>query len=196
MFKTLRMLRYEGYYERLFGVKTMQIKKSDDADNFHYQGASYMVIFELLKKLPEHLKNKKLIDFGSGKGRILFCAENAGFNDLTGVELDHELVKAAEENAKLYLLKRKESKINFVCQNATTYSIPNNTAVFFFFKPFSEKIMIEVEKNISAYHVKTKEVVFILYFNPKFKNVWLNAGYDIYHNEGNKRYTEALIFKR
>lgn len=190
------MLRYEGYYERLFGVKTMQIKKSDDADNFHYQGASYMVIFELLKKLPEHLKNKKLIDFGSGKGRILFCAENAGFNDLTGVELDHELVKAAEENAKLYLLKRKESKINFVCQNATTYSIPNNTAVFFFFNPFSEKIMIEVEKNISAYQVKTKEDVFIIYINPKFKNVWLNAGYDIYHNEGNKRYTEALIFKR
>ena len=190
------MLRYEGYYERLFGIKTMQIKKSDDADNFHYQGASYMVIFELLKKLPEHLKNKKFIDIGSGKGRILFCAENAGFNDLTGVELDSELVKAAEENVKLYLLKRKESNINFVCQNATTYSIPDNTAVFFFFNPFSEKIMTEVEKNISAYQSRTKAEIFIVYVNPRFKKVWLNAGYDIYHTEGNRRYSEALIFRR
>lgn len=190
------MLRYEGYYERLFGIKTMQIKKSDDADNFHYQGASYMVIFELLKKLPEHLKNKKFIDIGSGKGRILFCAENAGFNDLTGVELDPELVKAAEENVKLYSLKRKESSINFVCQNATTYSIPDNTAVFFFFNPFSEKIMLEVERKISAYSYKNKAEVYVVYVNPNFKNVWIKSGYDIYHTEGNRKYTEAVIFKK
>ncbi|MBP7808677.1 MAG: class I SAM-dependent methyltransferase [Bacteroidia bacterium] len=190
------MLRYEGRYERLFGIKTMQIKKSDDTHNFHYQGASYLVLSELFKKLPEYLKNKNFIDIGSGKGRPLFCAEHAGFNNLIGVELDKELVDIANENVKLYLLKRKESNFKFVCENATTYSIPENSAVFFFFNPFSDKVMELVEKNITAYQAKTNSEIFVIYVNPQFKNVWIKAGYDMYHTEGNRRYTEALIFRR
>lgn len=190
------MLRYEGRYERLFGIKTMQIKKSDDAHNFHYQGASYLVLLELFKKLPDHTKIKNFIDIGSGKGRALFCAEYSGFNNLIGVELDNELVKIANENIKLYLLKRKESNFEFTCENALNYVIPEGTAVFYFFNPFSEKIMQEVEKNISAYQHHNQSEIFIIYVNPQFKNVWIRAGYDIYHTEGNRRYTEALIFRR
>ncbi len=189
------MLRLEGHYERLFGIKTMQIKKSDDAHNFHYQGASYMVLFELFKKLPPSTKQKNFIDIGSGKGRALFCAEYSGFDHLIGVELDKELVEIANENVERYRLKRNESCFKFSCENALTYTIPENTAVFFFFNPFSEKIMSEVEKKISAYQTHNRSEIFIIYVNPQFRNVWINAGYDIYHTEGNKRYTEALIFK-
>ena len=59
------MLRQEGYYERLFGIKTMQIKKSNDSDNFHYQGASYMILLELFKKLPDAIKTKNLLRPGT-----------------------------------------------------------------------------------------------------------------------------------
>jgi tRNA1(Val) A37 N6-methylase TrmN6 len=190
------MLRYEGRYERLFGIKTMLVKKSDDADNFHYQGASYLILLELFKKLPDTVKNKNFIDIGSGKGRALFCAEYSGFNNLTGVELDKELVAIANENINRYLLKRKESHFKFVCENALTFHIPENTAVFYFFNPFSEKIMSEVEKNISAYQKQNNCEIFIIYVNPQFKNVWVNSGYNIYYKEGNNRYTEALIFHK
>ena len=74
LFKTIRLLQFEGRYEKIFNIKTLQIKKSDDKDNFHYQGASYLVLLELLKKLPGELKNKIFVDYGSGKGRVLFCA--------------------------------------------------------------------------------------------------------------------------
>lgn len=190
------MLSYEGRYERLFGIKTMQIKKSNDVHNFHYQGASYLVLLELFKKLPDDVKNKNFIDIGSGKGRALFCAEYSGFNNLIGVELDKELVEIANENIDRYLLKRKESHFTFTCENALNYVIPEGTAVFYFFNPFSEKIMQEVEKNISAWQTHNRSEVFIIYVNPRFKNVWINAGYDTYHKEGNNRYTEALIFRK
>lgn len=190
------MLRYEGHYERLFGIKSMQIKKSDDANNFHYQGASYLVLFELLKKLPHSAKNKNFIDIGSGKGRALFCAEYSGFNNLIGVELDKELVEIANENIERYRLKRNESKFTFICENALTFAIPDNSAVFYFFNPFSEKIMEEVAANISNYQKKNNSEIYVIYVNPKFKNVWLNAGYEIFYTEGNKRYTEALVFRK
>jgi 16S rRNA G966 N2-methylase RsmD len=190
------MLRYEGYYERLFGIKTLQIKKADDSENFHYQGTSYYILFELFKHLPAFLKEKGFIDFGSGKGRALFCAENAGFNHLIGVELDKELVENANENVKRYLLKRKESNFIFICENALNYIIPGNAAAFYFFNPFSEKIMEQVAINVSNYQKKTNSEIYIIYVNPKFKNVWINAGYETYHTEGNKRYTEAIVFRK
>jgi len=190
------MLRYEGRYERLFGIKTMQIKKSDDENNFHYQGASYMILLDLFRKLPDTVRNKNFIDIGCGKGRPLFCAEYSGFNNLIGVELDGELLKTADENVGRYLLKRKESNFKFVCENALTFQIPDNTAVFYFFNPFSEKIMREVEKTISAYKKQNNSEIFIVYVNPRFKNVWIDSGYAIYHKEGNSRYTEALIFTK
>ena len=196
MFKTLRLLRYEGYYERLLGIKTLQIKKTNDTENFHYQGASYYVLFELFKKLPVFLKDKAFIDFGSGKGRALFCAENNGFNRLIGVELDKELVENANENLQTYLLKRKESAFSFICENALNYDIPEGAATFFFFNPFSENIMDQVVKKINDYQAKTHSEVYAIYVNPQFKNVWLNAGYEIYDCEGNKRYTEAIIFRK
>jgi tRNA1(Val) A37 N6-methylase TrmN6 len=190
------MLRLEAHYERLFGIKTMEIKKSDNVHNFHYQGASYMVLFDILKKLPHSAKQKNFIDIGSGKGRALFCAEYSGFDHLIGVELDQELVEIAKENAEHYRLKRNESRFTFICENALTYVIPEGTAVFYFFNPFSENIMQEVEKKISAYKMQDLSEIFIIYVNPRFKNVWINAGYETYHQEGNSRYTEALIFRK
>jgi hypothetical protein len=196
LIKTLRLLSYEGRYERLFGIKTMQIKKSDDADNFHYQGASYYILFELFKKLPEHLKNKGFIDYGSGKGRALFAAEYMGFNKLIGVELDPELVGIANKNVELYTKKRKESHFSFICENVLSYQIPEGSAVFYFFNPFSDKIMTEVAKAISAYQLKTRDEVYVIYVNPQYKELWLNAGYEVYHIEGSKRYNEAIIYRK
>ena len=119
----------------------MQIKKSADTDNFHYQGASYLILSDLFRKLPDSLKNQNFIDFGSGKGRALFCAEYTGFNNLIGVELDSDLVDISNENAKLYLKKRKESNFKFVCENALSFIIPENTSVFYFFNPFIQKLI-------------------------------------------------------
>lgn len=189
------MLTHEGRYERIFGIESMRIKRSADEHNFHYQGASYYILLELFKKLPEHLKTKNFIDLGSGKGRALFCAEYSGFDHLIGVELDPELVKIAEENIPLYTKKRKESHFTFICENVLNYEIPQNTGVIYFFNPFSETIMSQVEKKVTEHCKKTKEEIFIVYVNPQFEKVWSNAGYKEFYREGNSRYTEAVIFR-
>jgi tRNA1(Val) A37 N6-methylase TrmN6 len=190
------MLRYEGHYEKFFGIRTQGIKRSEDEHNFHYQGASYYILLELFKKLPEYTKDKIFIDYGSGKGRALFCAEFVGFNKLMGVELDRELVDAAYENIKLYTKKRAESSFNFVCENVLNFAIPDHTAVFYFFNPFSEQIMNQVIEAIDLYQERTKEEIFVIYVNPKFRETWTKAGYSVHHYEGNKRYAEGIIYRK
>ena len=187
---------YEGRYERLFGIESMRIKHSADEHNFHYQGASYLILLEIFKKLPDHLKHKNFTDYGSGKGRALFCAEYCGFNHLIGVELDPELVDIANKNIKLYTKKRKESDFYFICENALNYVIPDNSSVFYFFNPFGGTVMRKVEERISEYQKRKNEEIYVIYVNPQFKEVWLNAGYEVFYHSGNKRYTEAFIFKK
>src|SRR6478735_6242216 len=87
---TFKLLTYEGKFEKQLGISTHSIVNLDqltlDGDNsdqnHHYQGASYYILFSIFEKLPQHLKSKPFIDFGCGKGRALFVAEQCGFTHL------------------------------------------------------------------------------------------------------------------
>jgi SAM-dependent methyltransferase len=192
--KTVRLIKAEPHYENFFNINTLSIKASTDPDNFHYQGASYLVLLDLFKKLPEEGRNSSFIDYGCGKGRALFSAEYSGFNDLIGVELDKELLQDAEENLKTYSKKRKESRVRFVHQNALNFDIPQGAGVFYFFNPFSEKVMSKVIENIKSYRKLSANTIYVVYVNPKYSQLWLDAGFNVFHHEKTPRYTEAFIY--
>jgi predicted RNA methylase len=143
--------------------------------------------------LPGGLYQKGFVDYGSGKGRVLFCAEYLGFNRLTGIELDPELSNFVQENLKSYTKKRSESRFYLRVQNALDYEIQAEDCVFFFFNPFSEKVMEVVAAHIREHAVKTHQKVIVLYMNPQFERVWLNRGFKIDQTLMTKRYKEALV---
>jgi len=185
----------ESQYEIEFGISTSGIVKSDDKDNFHYQGAGYLALLRVFNELPSELKNKTLIDYGSGKGRALFCAEFCGFNRLIGVELDANLCSDVRKNALNYRKKRPESTFEFVHQNALDYTIPADTGTFYFFNPFSDLIMEKVADNIIKHSVNNNTSVYVAYLNPTFKKLWEEKGFLVYKTIKTNRYTEAIIYK-
>lgn len=195
MFNTLAIGKSESQYEIEFGISTSGIVKSDDKDNFHYQGAGYLALLRVFNELPSELKNKTLIDYGSGKGRALFCAEFCGFNRLIGVELDANLCSDARKNALNYRKKRPESTFEFVHQNALDYTIPADTGTFYFFNPFSDLIMEKVADNIIKHAISNNTSVYVAYLNPTFKKLWEEKGFLVYKTIKTNRYTEAIIYK-
>ncbi len=195
LFNTLQLISNESKTEKLFGIDTASIKKSDSEENFHYQGAGYLVLFRVFKQLPEQLKHYGFIDYGSGKGRALFCAEYCGFNQLIGVELDPELNTIANENLRKYTKKRKESTFAFYNENALDFVIPENCSTFYFFNPFSDEVMREVAKLIREYSIINKREVYVVYLNPTFKSLWTDYGFSVNKTIKTKWYTEAIIYK-
>jgi len=191
---TIRLLLYENHYERLFHIHTASIKKSSHQDNFHYQGAFYKILLKLFKELPPDLRQRPFIDYGSGKGRALFCAEYSGFNRLIGVELDEELVQTSLTNLKTYSQKRPESSFEIHHINALDYKIPPDAAVFYFFNPFSDKIMKEVAKKILESFKSHKRELYIVYLNPKYKEVFYTLGFKEHRIFKSNFYTEGIIF--
>ncbi len=199
---TFKLLRYEGKYEKQLGINTHSIVNLDKLtlagessdQNHHYQGASYFILFSIFPKLPPETKNYPFIDYGCGKGRALFVAEQCGFKKLIGVDIAKELIDDANANKLVYKPKNNESEITFIFNDATQYQIPSDTCVFYFFNPFGEAILQQVINNIKESVKQNPRKVYCIYLNPKYKAVFDENGFEIFYIEKNKRYLEGIIY--
>ena len=199
---TFKLLSYEGKYEKQLGINTHSIVNlnkltlagENSEQNHHYQGASYYILFSIFEKLPIETKNLPLIDYGCGKGRALFVAEQCGFTNLIGVDIAKELIDDANSNKAVYVRKNSQSKIDFLFEDATKYLIPDNAQVFYFFNPFGEEVLQKVIDNIKESVKQHPRKVYCIYLNPKFKAVFEENGFKVFYIEKNKRYLEGIIY--
>lgn len=192
-FGTLRLLIAEPLFEKKLGIRTAQLKKSKSSEFFHYQGAAYLPLFRIFSSIAEETRCLHFVDIGCGKGRAVFAAEFSGWNNLTGVELDETLVKDAEENLMRYLLKRKESCIQFVHENALNYNYRDLPTVYFLFNPFNEQILRQVLDRICS---RSNAETWFIYMNPRYPAPFNQKGIPCVKEIKTLFYSEALIFKK
>jgi SAM-dependent methyltransferase len=199
---TIKLLSYEKKYEKLLGINTLSIENLDQLtlasqnskENHHYQGASYFVLFSILNSIPESFRKKAFIDYGCGKGRALFVAEQCGFEHLIGVDIAKELIDVANQNLLIYQKKSKGSSINFVFEDATRYEIPKDACVFYFFNPFGPQILYPVLQNIKESIKKHPREIYCIYLNPIYQEVFIQSEFKLVREVKTKRYLEAVIY--
>jgi len=199
---TFKLLTYEGKYEKKLGINTHSIVNlnsltlagENSEQNHHYQGASYFILFSIFNKLPEDIKNSNFVDYGCGKGRALFVAEQCGFTKLIGVDIAKELIDDANANKLVYQKKNNQSEFHFLFNDATTFQIPENTSVFYFFNPFGKDIMQKVIQNIKESLKQNPRKIYCIYLNPKYKSVFDHSGFKQFCEIKNKRYLEGIIY--
>ncbi|PBQ32137.1 hypothetical protein CNR22_10255 [Sphingobacteriaceae bacterium] len=192
LFNSLALLRAEQLYEKKFGIRTSKIKRSDSAEYFHYQGASYQQLNRILTEIYPFTKGFQFVDIGCGKGRAVFVAESIGFNDIAGIELDESLLHEAIENLKLYPMKRKESHIEFLQANALDYHYKNIKTVYFLFNPFNEEILNKVVEKIKA---ESASETWFIYMNPLYPKPFENSGIELVRKFKTRFYTEANVYR-
>ena len=190
--KTFLLILNEPRWEKKFNIKTSKIKKSESEKYFHYQGASYLVLMEILKQVYPNTSHFDFVDIGSGKGRAVFVAERAGFNNLIGIELDEELEKKKKNNTKTYAFKRKESSISFFHCNALEFEYKNKPTVYFLFNPFNEGVLSKVLSKIS---LSTQSETWLIYMNPLHRIALQNKNFVLIKEFKTGRYLEAVVYK-
>jgi SAM-dependent methyltransferase len=190
--KTIKMLRYELVGDKNYGIKTTFItQKTKHPDNYHYQGASYLIlehVFEILRKeYPDYM----IIDVGCGKGRALFVAEHVGFNELYGIDIDETLVASATTNITTYKWKRAESRVLFEAMDALHLPIPSSPCIYYLFNPFSDNILEPL-----LHKIKTQSIhpFVLVYLNPMFEESLKKNGLTLNNTIYSKRYKEAVIY--
>jgi len=189
---TFKLLAAEISFEKKLGIKTSSFKKSESTEFFHYQGASYLVLQEIFSGIFEQTKPFNFVDIGCGKGRVIFVAEFAGYNHLTGIELDDLLLKVALNNEILYTRKRKSSIINFVHNNALNFDYKNLPTLYFLFNPFSEAVLRKVLEKIVR---STTSETWFVYMNPQFMNPFSEQRIEKVKEFKTGKYLEAVVYK-
>lgn len=138
---------------------------------YHYHGyepTPYWALDQLFQKYQDMQTSDRVVDFGCGRGRVVFYLHNRLNIPVTGVEANSSTYNEALANESTYLAGLKTevpAPLEFVQCLAQSYEIKPDENKFYFFNPFSTKIFSLVVANILAsveHHPRSVDI--ILYY--------------------------------
>jgi len=164
--------------ERELGIRTFGAHASDelsiDADSkwggHLYQPSSSVLFEKTLNVLPFKLADKVFLDIGSGKGRALILAAEAGFRKVIGVEYAAELNDLAHTNIERVRDRFPNTEFELQEGDALQYDIPEEVDVIYLFNPFDETATKELLKKVKPAFERMKPL-FLIYVHPVHCNV-------------------------
>jgi len=181
---------------RIDDLQHQKIKSENLKHASIYQGTNYYLIEHAFDFLKNENVNKQLVDFGSGKGRIMVVAAYYGFKKITGIDFSQSLCNEAEINIDKIKPLFPSTNFEIICDDAVNYSIKNDDTIFFFFNPFDEVVMLQVVKNILASLKKNERKIYIVYVNPLHKEIFLSAGFEEEYYFKKMEYLEFVILSK
>jgi predicted RNA methylase len=177
----LCVLIADHLFDLRYGVDTCKWSQLDelkiDSDNKErssiYQPTRVIPLRKLLNiMMPMIPSNSVLVDFGCGKGRVLFVASEFGFREVRGVEFAHELCEIAVKNSHNYKAStRIGTKCRIIESDVTNYAINEEENVFYINNPFDATILKRVLCNIvSSLQIQHRKI-WIIYHHAKWAHV-------------------------
>jgi SAM-dependent methyltransferase len=168
---------YDALFDLRYGTDTVSWQEvtsltgtvGDVAHALHYQPTDVIALRKLLRLLDLE-PGRVLVDFGSGKGRVLMVAAPFGFGALRGVEFSAGLCDIARRNIERFRAKTPWSvDFEVLHGDASEYQVRDDEDVFFLFNPFDDYILRRVMENISRSFEATPRPMLLLYRNPVYE---------------------------
>ena len=147
--------------EKLNIVTEGRDDSAEDQNHYPYEPTPYPV----LKRLAESGwigEDSLLVDYGCGKGRVgLFLAYMTGCKCI-GIDFNSDLVTEARENLNGFVPKEK---VTFLTENAERYAVPDHADCFYFFNPFSVRILRSVIARITeSWYAAPRRMLLMFYY--------------------------------
>ena len=160
---------YEKMYDAFLGVDTREEEWEEEGVPEEYN--RYEVTpYDALSVTCEQLRIKPtdcVVDFGCGKGRILFFFNNYFQCKTKGIEMDAQLYQQLQDNKAYYSVRfrEREEMIHLYHMKAQDYKIHKEDNIFYFFNPCSPEHFFTILENIVAsIESHARVVTLILYY--------------------------------
>ena len=156
------MNQSETQWDKLLKIKTSGRDDSNsDQYRYPYEPTPYCVLERLAGSGCIGKKNK-LLDYGTGKGRVCFYLSYQCRCRSIGIEYDERLYDRAKSNQETAVVGRRT---DFVMENAECYVVPTDVDRCYFFNPFSVEILKTVlAKIIDSYYENPRELQLFFYY--------------------------------
>ena len=156
--------------ERRFGLETSDVVElaeldlaDDERNNYIPSGWGTM---RRIAQTREITPKDVFVDFGSGKGRMVFLAAQYPFKRVIGIELARDLHRIAEANITRNRKRLRCRDVQLVNQDVLTFEIPDDMTFAYFFNPFTGDVFKRVIDSIGASVRRRPRKVTIVYTNP------------------------------
>src|SRR5262249_30770753 len=104
------------------------------------------------------------LDYGCGKGRAVVAAATFPFRKVIGIELSRRLADIATHNIH-HMRHKKAKQVEIIQVDATTYTLPLDVNVVYFFNPFVGNDLRQVVDVIRLSFFRRPRRIVIVYFN-------------------------------
>lgn len=173
-------------------LRNLSIKGPNLPFGAAYQPTHPKLIREVLSGLPIDYPRYTLVDFGSGKGRVLLVAAAFPFQRIVGVEFSRELHDVAQENIRRLRPRPRCPRIESVHVDALAFSLPLEPLVIFMFNPFGPNVLAPLMDGISSSlraHPRDAWLIYVSPFHARlisapFKLVESRTWHNLYHAPG------------
>jgi 16S rRNA G966 N2-methylase RsmD len=174
LFTTLQYVFSDFIFDYKYGVETINTKMLDELDidspnkvhGRYYEGTNAYLFKKVFRYIKVDIPKSCLVDFGSGKGKVMLMAAERGIPKVNGVEFSGELVEICRKNLEIYKRKTKsKTEFEVTHMDAAEYPIPAESNLLFFSNPFDETLIEKVIANIlRSLEAHPREIVVVHLF--------------------------------
>jgi Histone methylation protein DOT1 len=147
----------------------------DDPERVRYVATGRFVLPRVLRRIgvgPDDV----FIDFGSGKGRVVYQAAQFPFKRVIGVEIAEELNRIARYNVDHNRDRLACGDVELVTADAVGYQVPDDVTVAYFYHPFEGQTFARVIDNLVASLDRSPRQLRVIYVYPKSVDLLLKTG--------------------
>ncbi len=156
------MSEYEAGWDKLLKIRTSGRDDSNsDQHHYPYEPTPYCVL-ERLADSGYLGKKNRLLDYGTGKGRVCFYLTFQTGCGAAGIEYDERIYAQAAANQRTAAFWRRTS---FVMARAEEYQVPGDVDRCYFFNPFSVEILQKaLARILESYYEEPRELLLFFYY--------------------------------
>jgi SAM-dependent methyltransferase len=148
----------------LIGMEQVSVVGSNKMHGNAIVSISPMTFIFFTRFFPANRTFCTLVDFGSGKGRLVLMASKLGFRKVIGVEFSPFAYKVAQDNLMNFRSRHdKLSECLFVNEDAVKFELPSDRSlVLVFNNPFGIQVWKQLLPRIITHHDQFKSQIRIL----------------------------------
>lgn len=132
---------------------------------------------EALLRPDEVSQRDTFVDFGCGKGRVVYLAARYPFGRVIGVEISAQLSEIARRNLARNRRRLLCRNVEIVTANVLDFAIPDDMTVAYFFSPFPGPVFAGVLDRIVASIERRPRPVRLIYLAPEEHELVLERGF-------------------
>ena len=141
-----------------------------EAHHFHpertrYRASGWTLLGRVIDR-HEVGRSDVFVDFGSGKGRVVYQAARYPFARVVGVEISPELNRIAEENIERNRSKLACEDVELITADLVVFEVPDDMTIAYFFLPVTGASFRRAVENVIASLDRQPRRVKLIYAYP------------------------------